>query len=192
MRSSLTVLILDENNFYAAGLRRVIEQFFHWRGVKLQFIHNIRGLESPDLVFFSSEMVAAQLFECLPRGKMAVNYFYIREKDKSLLGRAYLVAPGVHTIRRHATVREVVSQLGQLDQHRPRLSNVFSNKRLTAREEEILRFIALGISGCQISRILGISEKTVSTHKRNAMNRLDLTSNQLLYRWLNGTGQGHL
>ncbi len=45
---------------------------------------------------------------------------------------------------------------------------------LTPRQREILRLIALGQSTKSIARTLGISSKTVETHRMQLMNRLDI------------------
>lgn len=47
---------------------------------------------------------------------------------------------------------------------------------LTAREREILQLIAEGHSAKNIGGLLGISVKTVSAHRRNIMEKLDVTS----------------
>jgi DNA-binding CsgD family transcriptional regulator len=48
--------------------------------------------------------------------------------------------------------------------------------RLTAREREILRLIAEGHRGKSIALMLGISQKTVETHRAAAMRKLQLQS----------------
>jgi DNA-binding NarL/FixJ family response regulator len=45
---------------------------------------------------------------------------------------------------------------------------------LTAREREILQLVAEGNSGPEIARALGISERTVETHRLNLMTKLDI------------------
>jgi two-component system response regulator NreC len=45
---------------------------------------------------------------------------------------------------------------------------------LSAREREVLRLIAEGNSNNRIAELLGLSRKTVDTHRANAMRKLDL------------------
>jgi PAS domain S-box-containing protein len=47
---------------------------------------------------------------------------------------------------------------------------------LTAREREIVRLVALGRSNKRVAAVLGISVRTVETHRRNVMKKLNLTS----------------
>ena len=54
---------------------------------------------------------------------------------------------------------------------------------LTAREQEILRLLAEGLSSKEIARKLFISPKTVENHRANLMNKLDLHSSIELVRY---------
>jgi DNA-binding NarL/FixJ family response regulator len=47
---------------------------------------------------------------------------------------------------------------------------------LSAREREVLRYLAAGKSNAEIARALFLSEKTVSSHKMNIMAKLNVTS----------------
>jgi DNA-binding NarL/FixJ family response regulator len=65
--------------------------------------------------------------------------------------------------------------------------------RLTRREEDVLRFVALGYLGKEIASRLDISIKTVETHKAKAMvklglrNRIDIVRYAMLQGWLQAT-----
>jgi len=54
---------------------------------------------------------------------------------------------------------------------------------LTAREQEILRLLAEGMSAKEIAEKLCISPKTVENHRSNIMNKLDLHSTLELVRY---------
>jgi len=54
---------------------------------------------------------------------------------------------------------------------------------LTAREQEILRLLAEGLSSKEIAQKLFISPKTVENHRTNIMNKLDLHSTIELVRY---------
>src|SRR5690606_4267725 len=54
---------------------------------------------------------------------------------------------------------------------------------LSRREKEVLTHIAAGLSNTQIARKLHISEKTVSTHKVNLMEKLAITNASDLIRF---------
>lgn len=49
-----------------------------------------------------------------------------------------------------------------------------SSKRLTARESEIMRHVALGLRNAEVAERLCISESTVKTHLNNIFQKLGL------------------
>ena len=61
---------------------------------------------------------------------------------------------------------------------------------LTSRESEVLRLIALGYSNKEIAARIGLSVKTIETHKANAMRKLGMTTRidivryAILQNWL--------
>jgi DNA-binding NarL/FixJ family response regulator len=65
-----------------------------------------------------------------------------------------------------------------------------ANSHLSRREQEVLRFVALGFLSKEIAAQLGISIKTVETHKTNAMiktglkNRIGIVRYAMLQGWL--------
>ena len=53
-------------------------------------------------------------------------------------------------------------------------SVVEQNVRLTAREAEVLRLLARGLTYAQAARVLGMSVHTAATHVKNAYRKLDV------------------
>lgn len=64
-----------------------------------------------------------------------------------------------------------------------------SRTALTRRELEVARLIADGLTSQQISTRLFISERTVTTHVTNMLNKLGLSSRIQLARWVAGAGE---
>lgn len=56
-------------------------------------------------------------------------------------------------------------------------------EELTAREREVLRYVARGYTNKELATVLEISVKTVETHKANAMAKLGLGSRAALVRY---------
>jgi two-component system response regulator NreC len=54
---------------------------------------------------------------------------------------------------------------------------------ITAREREVLTLVAYGHTNKEIAALLGITVKTVETHKANAMQKLEITSRADLVRF---------
>jgi len=70
------------------------------------------------------------------------------------------------------TVSMKTAVFRHLDGQTPVLKS--SLKRLSAREQEVLRLIARGLTSTQIAAGLSISKKTVETHRARIMEKLDL------------------
>lgn len=51
----------------------------------------------------------------------------------------------------------------------------------TPREQVVLKYLIRGMNSVQTARLIGISEKTISTYKRSVMNKLQVSSNPTLY-----------
>ena len=64
--------------------------------------------------------------------------------------------------------------------HRPR--NGAASRALTAREREVLRLVAAGLSSREIAAALGISQRTIDTHRANLMAKLNTRSGPGLVR----------
>ena len=80
---------------------------------------------------------------------------------------------------------EIIDAIGALARHRGYYSDIVTEKLLraannrtclTEREREILRLIAEGRRGREIAMMLGVSVKTVETHRAAGMRKLDLHS----------------
>ncbi|MEQ1629066.1 MAG: LuxR C-terminal-related transcriptional regulator, partial [Gallionella sp.] len=59
---------------------------------------------------------------------------------------------------------------------------------LSKREREVLSMLAKGMSINEISTLLAISNKTVSTHKSNLMDKMSLTNFADLFRYASEHG----
>ena len=57
------------------------------------------------------------------------------------------------------------------------------SRSLTAREREVLKFLSEGKSNSEVAEVLGISTRTVETHRANIMNKLDLRNTAELVRY---------
>lgn len=59
-------------------------------------------------------------------------------------------------------------------QYKEILSRIVRPREITNREREVLKLIAKGFKNREIAEKLGISTKTVETHRANIMNKLAL------------------
>jgi DNA-binding CsgD family transcriptional regulator len=92
------------------------------------------------------------------------------------VGEGLLVSFVLNRARRDFTDRE----RALLDVLRPHLARMYRRmtrgERLTARESEVLRWVAAGKSDGQIGAILGVSPRTVQKHLQNVYDKLGVES----------------
>ncbi|MGQ6230871.1 response regulator transcription factor [Serratia sp. IR-2025] len=63
---------------------------------------------------------------------------------------------------------------------------------LTPREHQVLHSMAAEIAPAGVAKLLQLSPKTVSAHKRAAMRKLGFKYNHELYHWLRKGGLGSI
>jgi two-component system response regulator NreC len=98
--------------------------------------------------------------------------FVLKERaDEDLANAIYAAAKGDEYIS-----APVARQLAALRQAR-------TDGRLTVREAEVLRLIALGHTNVEIARQLGVSARTVETHRANIHSKLGLRTRAELVRY---------
>jgi DNA-binding CsgD family transcriptional regulator len=77
--------------------------------------------------------------------------------------------------------RRLLRRLGERPPARPRRA---AEQELTARELEVVRLVAAGLSNAEIGARLFISPRTVTTHLQHVYARLGLGSRTALTRWV--------
>lgn len=57
-------------------------------------------------------------------------------------------------------------------------------KGLTTRETQVAKALAAGFSNREVASALGVSIKTIDTHRGHIMKKLELKNNVELFRWM--------
>jgi DNA-binding NarL/FixJ family response regulator len=115
----------------------------------------------------------------------ASGYVLKQSASEELVRAIRAVAKG-HKYLDPAITEQAVGLVGGLRAVR----DAFAEKRLSKREEEVLRQVAWGLLSKEIAILLQISIKTVEAHKANAMsklgmkNRIDIVRYAVLHGWL--------
>jgi DNA-binding NarL/FixJ family response regulator len=110
------------------------------------------------------------------------NGFVVKESAaEGLLKGIETVLKGNHFLD-SAVSGQVVETLKKLPGKETKINDTLY-ATLTAREQEILRLLAEGLSPKEIAQKLFISPKTVENHRANIMNKLDLHSTLELVRY---------
>ncbi len=97
------------------------------------------------------------------------------EKGSKITSIPYLISP---------TGKENESRMGTSEKSKTRAKRQTPHKRsLTKREAEIVHLISGGLRNKEVAKTLGISVKTVETHRVNIMNKLALQNLAQLIRY---------
>ncbi|MDC4223560.1 MAG: response regulator transcription factor [Candidatus Manganitrophus sp.] len=107
------------------------------------------------------------------------------EKNNKTTGTPYLMSP--------PTGKENEKTIGNVDKPKTRTKRQPVHKRpLTKREAEVVRLISGGLRNKDVAKALGISVKTVETHRVNIMNKLSLQNLAQLIRYAVQNGLIHI
>lgn len=98
--------------------------------------------------------------------------FLLKDSGPERLLTAVAAVGGGDTLFAPSVTRRLVESFARPAERSPRLSSDLA--ALTARETEVLKLTARGLSNLEISDHLFISEATVKTHLNRAMSKLDL------------------
>ena len=114
--------------------------------------------------------------------------YVLKQSGSDELVRAIRAVAGGHSYLDPAITQQVIGVVSDSSTNAAHWETNLSN-----REEEVLRLIAWGAVSRQIAARLGVSIKTVESHKANAMsklgmtNRLDIVRYAVLRGWLEDT-----
>lgn len=195
LKRTISILIAERDRYFAHGLGVGLKTFCHTRGISLRLIDKSDILENGvDIIFLGdSSACPPWLYELYQHGCIPC-VFFIREK--SMAGNPVThIDCGADTLYRDQPIRAIEAMLDKVlspQYSSPSLGTCRCTPLLTFRETEVLKYLAIGMSGHDTAGRLGIKDKTVNGHKRNAMRKLCIKSNQELYRWMELGGTSHL
>lgn len=100
---------------------------------------------------------------------------------------------GTPYLKSYPTHKENEIRMGGIERPKTPTKRQAVHKRpLTKREEEIVRLISGGLRNKDVAKVLGISVKTVETHRVNIMNKLALQNLAQLIRYAVQKGLIHI
>jgi two-component system response regulator NreC len=204
----LRILIADDHEVVREGVRAMIEQEPGWEvcGVATNGREAVAlALKlKPDLVIVDMTMpeldgvqVVRQIKRALPQTEMLV---FSAHESESIISEAF-AAGAKSYIRKADAGRHLISALRSLQQHKPFFTDEVSKvlfarflngvskedtgatEKLSAREREIVRLLAEGKSNKENALVLGISIRTIETHRATVMRKLRLDSLAGLVRY---------
>ncbi|MBC3219741.1 response regulator transcription factor [Serratia fonticola] len=188
----MNISIIDNDNFYAAGLIMALSNYFKMKNREIQFILSPPTEQSVDIIFqaIRSGTRVEPNWRHHPDGKQPL-YFAITDENDSHLKHLYHNVAGNNILLRNAQVETIVQLVDQtVSSPRPQPQKIAPDptpelsKTLTRREYEVLSHLKQGKTHVRTANSLGISVKTISTHKRSAMKKLNFRRSNELFRWM--------
>ncbi len=200
----LRFLIADDHNVLRRGVRNIVENYPNWT-VVAEASNGREAIEQarfckPDVAILDFSMpeingldAARDVLAHLPDTKVLI--LTVHENDELI---AELRRVGVHGyVLKSAPDRDLVSAIKAVLKnktfypidtapavHRPRKSDGGNSKpRLSDRQKDIVRLLSQGRNSKKIAEMLGISQKTVETHRRNIMLKVNCRSTAELVRY---------
>ena len=202
------ILLADDHEFVRKGLRTVIQDREDWE-ICGEAENGRRAVEmaeelKPDIVVLDISMpelngldAARQILSALPDTEILI----LSMHDSEQLIRQVLETGARGYLLKSDASRQLVSAIEALRRHKPFLTSEVNevvlrgyldgmeplkgedSAELTGREREIVQLLAEGSTSKEVATKLGISTKTVETHRSNIMRKLDLHSIAELVRY---------
>lgn len=204
------ILVADDHDVVRQGVRALLEAQPGWDvcGEAVdgrQAVEMARRLK-PDVVVLDIGMPDMNGLEAARRileGGQGIEVLILTMHESEQLIREVVRAGARGYVLKSDAGRTLVAAVQSLQEHKPFLTSRVSEivleayrqdrtdggrppatgGDLTPREREIVQLIAEGRSGKQVAALLGISVKTVETHRTNLMRKLDLHSVTELVRY---------
>jgi DNA-binding NarL/FixJ family response regulator len=199
---TLRILIADDHEVVRTGLRRLLEAQSGWSVVG-EASNGLEAVESattlkPDVIVMDFGMpvlnglqALQRIVKTLPQTRTLI----LTMHDSEELFRAVFDAGASGYLKKSAAAVEVISAVEALGNNltffgpgpdEKRIGGAtgdFPLPQLTSRQREIIRLVAGGKSTKDVAEALGLSVKTVETHRANIMARLNIHSVGELIRY---------
>ncbi|BEM70289.1 hypothetical protein SME24J_42880 [Serratia marcescens] len=167
----LNIVIDDENRYFAAGLRLSIAKYAQQHNKVAHFLPSGSD-ERPDIVLTSTARRARRW-----AAYSGAHIVTIKEKQTVASVRANRVL--YRTDDQQCLFTLLSDTLAN-----PRPACWFPAKLLTPRERQVIGYLRRGLDQSQTARVMGVSVKTVHSHKRSVMGKLMLNRSHDFIYWL--------
>ena len=194
------ILLADDHDIIRRGLKELLETHVGWQVVgeasSGRQAVELAGKLHPEIAILDLTMpelngleATRQIKKILP--KTAVLIFTMHENENLI--RDVLTAGALGYVLKSDAARHLINAVEALIQHKPYFSAKVSEavldgylkagrdepattEPLTPREREIVQLLAEGKSNKEVADALGISPKTIETHRATIMRKLELKS----------------
>lgn len=188
MKKTITVCILDANQFFVQGIQYVLVPYFQRQGQGVRFVDEQEAGHA-DLVF-QSVLMGWPLQLCRSGAPEKPVYIVTRSMKTERARYCWREQGSLWRDSRPKMLLALVDEVlkVQCKPVPPTLCLYCMSLSLTAREQEVMRYISWGMTQNSLPQYLNISQKTVSSHKCAVMRKLGFRRNAELYHWLRHGG----
>ncbi|HGM4804236.1 TPA: helix-turn-helix transcriptional regulator [Serratia marcescens] len=170
----LNIVIDDENRYFAAGLRLSIATYAQQHNKIAHFLPSGSD-ERPDIVLTSPARRARRARRWAAYS--GAHVVTIKEKQTVASGRA-------NRVLYRTDDQQCLFALLSDTLVNPKPVCRFPAKLLTPRERQVIGYLRRGLDQSQTARVMGVSVKTVHSHKRSVMGKLMLNRSHDFIYWL--------
>ncbi|EMH4104637.1 helix-turn-helix transcriptional regulator [Serratia marcescens] len=192
MNKTLNIVIIDDDKFYTAGLVMVLAIYLKNQGQQAKFSSHLTYGKTADIVFQAircGTLIAPGSAICMNNDKPV--YVAIADRKDAHLQHLYRSVNKSNILYRHQSVslilqlmENVLLSLQKTSEKTQSTSENLQHLALTQREREVLHQLKQGKTPACVASFLGIKEKTISSHKRAAMRKLNFKRTNELFHWM--------
>nr|WP_315290295.1 LuxR C-terminal-related transcriptional regulator [Serratia proteamaculans] len=189
IKETLTIHIIDDDSFYTSGLIKALSNYLKNRNTRFYTDASIEI--AADIIF---QAIRCGTFIAPGNrlgGHSATLYFAIAERKDSHLQHLYHGVTKSNILYRHQSVSSVLHLIGNTlfspqspSEKKLKTTKLTLHEPLTPREQEVLHHLKQGKTHAGVASFLGIKEKTISSHKRAAMKKLNFRRTNELFHWM--------
>lgn len=189
---TLNIVIIDDDKFYTAGLAMALSIYLKNQGQQVEFSYHLAYGKTTDIVFQAircGTLVAPGSAICMNNDKPV--YVAIADRKDAHLQHLYCSVNKSNILYRHQSVslilqlmENVMLSLQKTSVKTQSTSENLQHLALTQREREVLHQLKQGKTPACVANFLGIKEKTISSHKRAAMRKLNFKRTNELFHWM--------
>ncbi|CAI2537938.1 Nitrogen regulation protein C [Serratia proteamaculans] len=188
----INILIIDHNTYYRSGLCRMLNDHYNNHLQSVTFVSQYPCDRAIDLVLHAVNYGSIdQVCHYFPPEKPPPILFVIRDSRDYICPSALRCTRKSGTIYRDQPVDDILAMITEtmLNRHYmpaklPPSCGPCTNNPLSARECEVLRHLKRGNSQVKTAETMQLQVKTVNSHKRSAMRKLNFTRNNELLNWM--------
>jgi DNA-binding CsgD family transcriptional regulator len=189
---TLLIAIIEDDNFFTEGLIMALSDYFKGKNKKAIFITGNSFTGRVDIIFQTIRCGTVIIPHCRYNSNSGrSHYFAIVDDRDSRLQKLYRDVKKSNVFSRHESV-DTLLQLIERKLYSPQAileksllkQQVYLREPLTPRELEVLYYLKQGKTHTSAANCMGISVKTISSHKRAAMKKLNFKRSNELFHWM--------